>query len=183
MRLCPQGLHDFLRAYYHFKSADWPGNAPYALAAMTGQELAKLPEYYVMQMGKGMAETVAPEMPSAQHIAACAWLTEAELAVYAGEFGRTAFQGGLQWYRSLGSPAHLAQFLLFSGRRIDVPSCYIAGAKDWGIYQRPGDFEAMQSSACSDFRGSHLIEGAGHWVQQEQPEAVGRVLTGFLQIV
>jgi pimeloyl-ACP methyl ester carboxylesterase len=183
MRLCPQGLHDFLRAYYHVKSADWPRNTPHPLAAMSGEELAKLPTYYVMEMGKGMAETVALEMPSAQQIADCAWLPEVELAVYSGEFGRTGFQGGLQWYRSVGNPGHLAQFLLFAGRRIDVPSCYIAGANDWGIYQRPGDFEAMQSGACTDFRGCHLIERAGHWVQQEQPEAVSGALTEFLKSV
>ena len=115
MRLCSQGLHDFLRAYYHVKSADWPRNAPHPLAALNGEELAKLPAYYVMEMGKGMAETVALEMPSARQIAQCAWLPEAELAVYVGEFGRTGFQGGLQWYRSVGNPGHLAQFLLFAG--------------------------------------------------------------------
>jgi pimeloyl-ACP methyl ester carboxylesterase len=183
MRLCPQGLHDFLRAYFHVKSADWPRNTPHPLAAMSGEELAKLPTYYVMEMGKGMAETVAPEIPSAQQIADCAWLPEAELAVYAAEFGRTGFQGGLQWYRSVGNPGHLAQFPLFAGRRIEVPSCFIAGANDWGIYQRPGDFEAMQSGACADFRGCHLIERAGHWVQQEQPEAMSRALTDFLKSV
>jgi pimeloyl-ACP methyl ester carboxylesterase len=180
MRLCPQGLHDFLRAYYHVKSADWPGNAIHPLAAMSGDELAKLPEYYVMELGKGMAETVAPEMPSARQVAACSWLPEAELAVYASEFGRTGFQGGLQWYRSMGNPAHQAQLRLFSGRCIEIPSCYIAGANDWGVYQRPGDFEAMQESACADLRGCHLVEGAGHWVQQERPEAVSRLLIEFL---
>lgn len=183
MRLCPQGLHDFLRAYFYVKSADWPRNTPHPLAAMSGGELAKLPTYYVMDMGKGMAETVASEMPSEEQIANCAWLPEVELAVYSGEFGRTGFQGGLQWYRSVGNPEHLAQFLLFAGRRIDVPSCYIAGANDWGIYQRPGDFEAMQSGACTDFRGCHLIERAGHWVQQEQPDTVSRALTEFLKSV
>ena len=56
----PQGIHAFLRAYYHHKSADWMGNKPYPLAAWTAEELAKLPTYYVMERGKGMAETVAP---------------------------------------------------------------------------------------------------------------------------
>ncbi|TWO67727.1 alpha/beta hydrolase [Caenimonas sedimenti] len=180
MRSGPQGLHAFLRAYYHVKSADWPGNRIDPLAAMTAAELAKLPEYYVMQADRGMAATVAPHMPSPQQVAACAWLPEAELAVYAGEFGRTGFQGGLQWYRSAGHPAHQAQLLLYAGRRIDVPACFIAGASDWGVYQRPGDFEAMQATACADLRGCHLVPGAGHWVQQEQPEALNRLLIEFL---
>lgn len=183
MRLCPQGLHDFLRAYYHVKSADWPHNAPQPLAAMSAVELVKLPTYYVMDMGKTMAETVAPDMPSPEQIAACAWLPDAELAVYAAEFARTSFQGALQWYRSMGRRQHLAQFLLFSGRRIEVPACYIAGAKDWGIYQRPGDFEAMQETACTTLYGCHLLPDAGHWLQQEQPETVSRLLVEFLDRV
>ena len=183
MRLCPQGLHAFLRAYYHVKSGDWPLNAPHALASMSASELAKLPEYYVMDLGKGMAETVAPEMPSAESIAACNWLPDAELAVYAAEFGRTGFQGALQWYRSMGNASHQAQFLLFSGQRIEVPSCFIAGASDWGVHQRPGSFEAMQAGACAELRGCHLIQGAGHWVQQEQPAEVSRLLLEFLRRV
>ena len=59
----PQGLQAFLRAYYHAKSADWPGNAPHPLAANTPAEFAKLPRYYVMDKDKGMAEQMAAEMP------------------------------------------------------------------------------------------------------------------------
>ena len=47
--------------------------------------------------------------------------------------------------------------------------------------RNPGDIEKMQSSACTDFRGRHLIEGAGHWVQQEKPGEVNRLLTAFLE--
>ena len=181
MRLCPQGIHAFLRAYYHVKSADWPHNAPHPLAAMTGAELAQLPRYYVMDLGQGMAETVAPDMPSAAQIAACAWLPDAELAVVAEEFARTGFQGALQWYRSTGDADHQAQLGLFSGRRVEVPACYIAGQQDWGIHQKPGAFEAMQTGrVCADWRGSHLLPGAGHWVQQEQAAAVGQLLLAFL---
>lgn len=43
MRNCPQGVHDFLRAYYHFKSADWKQNKPFPLKSWSAGELAKLP--------------------------------------------------------------------------------------------------------------------------------------------
>ena len=175
----PQGLHAFLRGYYHFKSADWRANRPFRLAAFTASELARMPTYYVMERDKGMAETVAREMPSAAEVAACRWLTEDELAVYAAEFGRTGFQGGLQWYRCTGSKRQLAELEIFSGRTIDVPACFIAGKSDWGIYQFPGAFERMPQ-VCTRWRGAHLIEGAGHWVQQERPEEVTRLLLDFL---
>jgi pimeloyl-ACP methyl ester carboxylesterase len=180
MQRAPQGVHDFLRAYYHHKSADWPGNAPYPLQGWTADELAKLPTYYVMDLAANMAETVAAELPSAAAIAANRWLPDRELAFYAGEYARTGFQGGLQWYRCGTSGAFTAEHETFSGRSIDVPSCFISGRQDWGIYQRPGAIAAMQTTACSDFRGVHLIEGAGHWVQQEQPNEVSRLLLEFL---
>ena len=94
-----QGLHDFLRAYYHHKSADWKANKPYELKGWIAEELAKMPTYYIMDLAEGMAETVAKEMPSAAEIAATKWLTDDELAVYSGEYERNGFQGGLNWYR------------------------------------------------------------------------------------
>jgi hypothetical protein len=92
----PQGLHAFLRAYYHAKSADWPGNEPRPLRDWSAGELTRLPPYYVMPAEAGMAEIVAPYMPSETEIAACSWLTEADLDVRCAEFARTGFQGGLQ---------------------------------------------------------------------------------------
>jgi pimeloyl-ACP methyl ester carboxylesterase len=181
MRNAPQGLHAFLRGYYHQKSADWTANRPFPLAAWSAAELAKLPAYYVMDLDKGMAETVAAEMPSATAIAACRWLPDEELAVYSAEFTRTGFQGGLNWYRCRTDPRHNTDLQVFSGRSIDQPSLFIAGSSDWGVYQKPGDFEAMQSRACTQLLGCHLIPGAGHWVQQEQPEAVSRLLIEFLR--
>ncbi len=177
----PQGVHAFLRAYFHMKSADWPGNRPVPLQSWTAAELAKLPAYYVMHAGKNMAETVAPELPSDAAIAGCAWLTEAELAVYSEEYGRTGFQGGLQWYRCRTLGAFDAEHETFSGRTIDVPSWFIAGASDWGIYQVPGALERMRDAACTQMLGCHVLEGAGHWVQQEQPAAVARLLIEALQ--
>ena len=166
----PQGLQAFLRAYYHAKSADWPGNAPHPLSANTPEQFALLPRYYVMDKDKGMAEQVAADMPTAAQIAACQWLPERELAVYASEYGRTGFQGGLS-----------AELTLFAGRTIDVPATFISGRSDWGVFQRAGSFEAMQKSACTNFRGAHLVDGAGHWVQQEQSAKVAELVLQFVR--
>ncbi len=181
MQSARQGVHDFLRAYYHHKSADWAGNTPCPLKAWSADELAKLPTYYVMDAGATMAETVAQEMPSAAAVAANRWLPDEELSFYSAEYGRTGFQGGLQWYRCGTSGAFNAELQLFAGRTIDVPSCFISGRQDWGTYQRPGVFEAMQAGACTRLLGCHLVEGAGHWVQQEQPDEVSRLLLAFLE--
>jgi pimeloyl-ACP methyl ester carboxylesterase len=178
---CPQGVHDLLRGYFHYKSADWTDNKPFRLQSWSAAELAKMPTYYIMDLHKNMAETVAAEMPSAAQIAACRWLPENELTVYAGEYERTGFQGGLQWYRRGTGGIDTAELQLFSGRTIDVPSMFIAGKSDWGTYQRPGNFERMQQSVCTRMLGCHLIDGAGHWVQQEQPERVSALLTEFLR--
>jgi pimeloyl-ACP methyl ester carboxylesterase len=180
MRNCPQGVHAFLRAYYHHKSADWKQNQPYRLESWTAEELAKMPTYYVMDLDRNMAQTVAPEMPSAEQIAACKWLPDEELAVYGTEYRRNGFQGGLQWYRCATGPKYVAEYQTYGGRTIDVPCCFIAGKSDWGVYQRPGDYERMQTEACTRMVGAHLVDGAGHWVQQEQPEAVNRLLLEFL---
>jgi len=174
---CPQSVHDFLRGYFHYKSADWPKNKPFPLSGWTATELAKMPTYYIMELDKGMAETVAPHMPRE----AATWLTDEELSVYAEAFERNGFQGGLQWYRARTGGLYESELQLFSGRTIDVPALFIAGRSDWGTYQRPGNFERMQESICTRMLGCHLIDGAGHWVQQEQPERVSELLIEFLQ--
>ena len=139
-----------------------------------------MPTYYIMDLFDDMPAAVAKEMPSPAEIADCRWLTDSELAVYAGEYERNGFQGGLNWYRSRTSGAFESELQLFSGRTIDVPSIFISGKSDWGVYQRPGALEKMRNEACTRMVGVHLLDGAGHWVQQEQSEAVSRLLLDFL---
>jgi len=178
---CPQGVHAFLRAYYHFKSADWIGNRPFALASWSADELAKMPTYYIMDLASDMAETVRPEMPAPAAINTCKWLSEPELRYYSATYERTGFQGGLNWYRCGTDPEMQRDLEIFAGVKITVPACFIAGASDWGIHQKPGTLDAMQTKACARFEGLHLVPDAGHWVQQEQPEAVAHLLVQFLK--
>jgi pimeloyl-ACP methyl ester carboxylesterase len=72
---------------------------------------------------------------------------------------------------------------MYAGLTIDQPSAYIAGSADWGSYQNPGVLERMRESACTDMRGVHMIDGAGHWVQQEQADETARLLIEFLRAV
>jgi pimeloyl-ACP methyl ester carboxylesterase len=85
----------------------------------------------------------------------------------------------MNWYRAGGYGAPERD--MYAGLTIDQPSAYIAGAADWGSYQNPGVLERMQDSVCTDMRGVHMIDGAGHWVQQEQAEETARLLVEFLR--
>ena len=175
-----QGLSNFIRAYYHYKSADWTDNKPHPLAARSATEWAKMPTYYIMDLADGMAETVASVMPSTEVVAGNSWLTDSELSVYVNEFGRTGFQGGLNSYRMGATGIGAAELQLYAGKTIDQPSLFISGASDWGTYQNPGALDRMQDTACTDMRGVHIVEGAGHWVQQEQPQITAKLILEFL---
>jgi len=179
----PQGLHAFLRAFFYVKSADWPGNKPHPLKARTAIELAQMPTYYVMDLGKTMPQTVAPFQPSAAEVLASKWLTEPELGVYTEEYGRTGFQGALQAYRVYSDPDLNAELCLFSGKTIDVPSLFIGGKSDWGTYSAPGAVDLMRTKAATRMGGIELIDGAGHWVQQEQPVRLSTLLLAFIKEV
>jgi pimeloyl-ACP methyl ester carboxylesterase len=122
-------------------------------------------------------------MPKPAEIAACRWLTDAVVGVYFTEYSRTCFTGALQGYRVRRGidPMSIAVLRTFAGRTIEVPAWFLAGKSDWGSYQTPGALEAMQSTVCTQWRGTHFVDGAGHWVQQEQPEQTARLLIEFLR--
>ena len=63
-----------------------------------------------------------------------------------------------------------------------MPACFIGGACDWGVHQIPGALEAMETEVCARYEGTVLIDGAGHWVQQEAPAATAATLLCFLEV-
>ncbi|KAI8972840.1 alpha/beta-hydrolase [Trametes punicea] len=178
----PQGLHAFFRGYFHIKSADWVRNDPHPIEP-SAEGLASLPHYYVMPRYATMAQVAQADAPTAEEVSRNEWLPERELAVYAREYARTGFQSGLNRYRSVTEPALSEELTLFSGRKVQGPAMYVSGRKDWGAYQNPGALQKMQKEACTNMDGKDvlLLRGAGHWVQQEQPEELLRYLTSFLR--
>lgn len=100
------------------------------------------------------------------------WLTEADIDFYTGEFERTGFTGGLNWYRCLDLDWELTA--PFDGARITQPSLFIAGKED-GVLRFPG-----MSVALPGLRNTLLLDGCGHWVQQERPAEVNAALLDFL---
>ena len=131
------------------KSADWAANKPFPLANASATELAKMPTYYIMDLDKGIAATMAEHEPSPAQVAACKWMTEADLQVYSREFGRTGFQGGLNYYRIDGVFGPDSGLNAYSGKTIDVPACYIVSSSEWAF---PGSFERMHTTCTRQRR-------------------------------
>ncbi|KAI0077353.1 alpha/beta-hydrolase [Panus rudis PR-1116 ss-1] len=177
----PQGLHSFFRGYIHVKSADWHGNVPHPLH--DASQLGELPAYYVMPLASTMAGVARQYAPSATEIAQNTWLPDEELAVYAAEFGRTGFQGGLNWYRCLMDSRFASELSVFYKKKVEVPAMFISGRQDWGIYQSPRAIEKMKAVCTKMSEGDVvLVEHAGHWVQQEQPEEFLTHVRRFLSV-
>jgi pimeloyl-ACP methyl ester carboxylesterase len=109
-----------------------------------------------------------------------AWLGEADLDYYAGEFARTGFRGGLNWYRNLRRNWELGG--PWRGQPIRQPSLFIAGSRD-GVLRFPAAKSQLEAypTTLPGLRGCHILEGAGHWVQQEQPAEVNKLLIDFLK--
>lgn len=108
-----------------------------------------------------------------------AWLSEEDLRRYAENFRRSGYRGGLNWYRNLHRNWELGA--PFAGAPITVPTLFVAGSLD-GVIRMPGMDKAVEAlpKVCLRHRGTHIVPGAGHWVQQEMPEPVNKALLEFL---
>lgn len=171
-------LRAFLRGYIHLKSADWPKNSPHRQATWSAEKLQNLPHYYVMKADRSMPQTVEEDLQGEDANATKRWLPDNELDVYVREWKRTGFQGGLNWYRSNTDPTLNRDLNMWAGRKIECPAMLVNGSKDWGKYQRPGEMEDFDQK-YTDFRGAFDI-AAGHWPQQENPDAVVKLIADFL---
>ena len=107
------------------------------------------------------------------------WIDEADVAVFVGEYKRTGFRGGLNWYRNIDRNWELTA--PWEGARIEQPALFIAGTRDPVIAGKRGEtaIEAMQKAAPNVQKV--LIEKAGHWIQQEKPAEVNAAVLKFLR--
>ena len=107
-----------------------------------------------------------------------AWLTEADLEFYTGEFERSGFQGPLNRYRNVDRD--WVNLTAWRGSPITVPALFVGGEKDgptiWGAQAI-----ARYPETLPDLRGSHILPGCGHWIQQERPDELNDLLRQFLQ--
>ena len=173
-----QGIHDFLRAYYHVKSADWKGNKPHPLTASAPPSWPRCRATTSWTSTRDGGERGAGHA-HAREIAAIQWLTDEELGSTATSTPRTGFQGGLNCTAANGPRLHGRAAAVF---RPHHRRALVVHQRDERLGRLPGAgrLEAMRERPAP-MRGFHLLDGAGHWVQQEQPEEVSRLLLEFLR--
>jgi pimeloyl-ACP methyl ester carboxylesterase len=108
------------------------------------------------------------------------WLTEVDVDFYAGEFSRTGFRGGLNWYRNIDRNWEI--LAPFAGAKVVVPALYVVGDRDL-VLRFPGAKElvANLTAFVPKLRETITLPGCGHWTQQERPDAVNAAITGFLR--
>ena len=108
-----------------------------------------------------------------------AWLTEQDIDFYAGEFTRTGFRGGLNWYRNMDRDCGLMG--TFAGLRLTVPALYITGDRDMAVAFVGRDRLDKMAKHVSQMRDAIMLPGCGDWTQQERPAEVNAALIGFLR--
>ena len=106
------------------------------------------------------------------------WLARHELDHYVAEFTRTGFTGGINWYRNLDRNWELTAHL--AGAEVEAPALFIGGSSDPVLLMTP---PTVMDGWVSDLRGTVLVDGAGHWVQQERPDEVNAALVGFVEAI
>ena len=128
----------------------------------------------MVQPGGGFLDGV--EDPGA---ALPAWLSAADIEVYAEGFRRSGFRGGFNWYRNLDRNWVLTAPL--QGAKIQPPALFVAGTRDGVIASKMGRKHLEQMDAwVPQLRAKVLIDGGGHWIQQERPAEVNAALQRFL---
>ncbi|MFG2158239.1 alpha/beta fold hydrolase [Streptomyces olivaceus] len=106
-----------------------------------------------------------------------AWLSEEELDVYAGEFERTGLTGALNRYRNMDRDWE--DLAAHEGAPITQPALFLGGALDASTTWLSDAIEAYPTT-LPRLSAAHLLDGCGHWLQQERPEETNRLLTEWL---
>jgi pimeloyl-ACP methyl ester carboxylesterase len=108
------------------------------------------------------------------------WLSESDIDFYAGQFQRTGFAGGLNWYRNIDRNWEL--MAPFAGARIKVPALYAAGDRDLVVaFSGMDQLLANLRTFVPQIRDTLMLPGCGHWTQQERPDEVNAAMIDFLR--
>ena len=132
----------------------------------------------VLDPGAGVLVNTVDPLETPQGLPA--WLPREDLAYYEGEFKRTGFRGGLNWYRNLRRSWEL--LAPWRGCIVRQPSLFIAGERD-NVLRFPASQAQIEAypRTLPGLRGCHILPGAGHWIQRERAAEVNRLLVAFLK--
>jgi pimeloyl-ACP methyl ester carboxylesterase len=129
----------------------------------------------VPRTGGFLSRTIDPPAPPA-------WLTEADIDFYAGEFARSGFRGGLNWYRNIDRNWEL--LAPFAGAKVTVPALYMAGDRDVVVkFPRMDQLIPNLKLFVPNLTKTIMLPGCGHWTQQERADEVNAALIAFLREV
>jgi pimeloyl-ACP methyl ester carboxylesterase len=152
--------------------ASGEGAAAYRAAVARGEKTGT--PGMVPRNGSWLREPVLP--PSLP-----AWLTDADIDFYAGEFKRTGFRGPLNYYRNVDRNWEL--MAAFSGVTMKVPALFIAGDHDMVMAAPPGIDQHLANlrQFVTTLRDVRILPGCGHWTQQERPSEVSAAIIDFIR--
>ncbi len=108
------------------------------------------------------------------------WITEADIAFYAGEFKRSGFRGGLNWYRNIDRNWDL--LAAWAGAKVSVPALYVAGDRDLVMgFKGMDQLLPALKQVIPQLQETIILKGCGHWTQQERPQDVNAAMLAFLR--
>jgi pimeloyl-ACP methyl ester carboxylesterase len=140
----------------------------------SGEGMPTTPPAPIPAAGNGFLDAMRSPGPIPDELPA--WLTAEDLATYVRLFERSGFFGPISWYRNLDADHALTKDLPFPS----IPTGFIGGSRDMVIAGRPGYVESM-ATTLPDHRSSVILDGAGHWTQQETPEQFNEALLTMLR--
>ena len=188
MKHVPPGMTDFFRAFYYMKSADFPGNQnlqplhPVHTAKEAAEQNAQIPEYYVMRReehaGHDRRRDAGCRLYQDLQVADRGGVRGLWAGIYAQRLDRRAeeYRGRRNNAFRRASPSSRP-----CGPHDRCPAQVIAGREDWGANRTVGGPMNIGKTGYTQFKGVHMVEGAGHWAHEEQPEKVSQLLTAFLR--
>lgn len=175
MRALVGETHNFYQLYFQqpgVAEAELEQDVRRSLLGMYAAASAEAPPEKRWRAVFGRSERFIDTIPEPDSFPS--WLTEGDLEYYTQQFIRSGFRGAVNWYRNMDRNAENLAFL--KNAVIPQKSIFLAGQKDGVIDMYRDAYDCLETT-MPNLKGKVLIPDAGHWVQQEQPEAVtGRLL-------
>jgi epoxide hydrolase A/B len=171
------GITNFYWQYFQtpgVAEAEFERDVALSMRTLLGRGFSQGPSHLFVEPGKGFLGDPKPDRPLP------AWLSEIDLGIFTEAYSASGFRGGLNWYRNIDRNWELTA--PWQDARIHQPSLFIAGANDSVITgligaKRINELERVLANLKQKF----IVDGAGHWIQQERPDEVNAVLIAFLK--